>query len=310
MADKTGIQWTATVNPDGSVTPGSTWNPVTGCDKVSPGCAHCYAETVADRFWASQYAPVEFVQYDPTICANVTEQRNRKFTDVQCHEDRLDQPLRWRRPRRVFVNSMSDLFHEDVSYDFIVRVFAIMQQAHRHTFQVLTKRAARMLEIVGHPSFHSNVSGCAGIAPIPWPLKNVWLGVSVENQHFFYERVPLLLKTPAAIRFISYEPALGPLDLRMGGMSLPEYSPHNPLPQPDWVIIGGESGRGARPFDIAWARSVITQCGAAGVAVFMKQLGSNPYDSLQPNGVFSRNGKWDDPGDWPESLNLRQFPTA
>src|SRR3990167_1850461 len=155
MAD-TNIEWTDKV-----------WNPVRGCVKGSPGCANCYAETFAERFRGVKGHPYE------------------QGFDVRLVPEKLAEPLSWKKPRRVFVNSMSDLFQDGVDYDFILRVFAVMQRAWRHTFQVLTKRPARMLEIVGHPSFQSNVSGCAGVAPIPWPLPNVWLGVSVENQPMY-----------------------------------------------------------------------------------------------------------------------------
>jgi protein gp37 len=171
-----------------------------------------------------------------------------------------------------------------------------------------------MREIVGHPSFQSNVSGCAGIAPIPWPLPNVWLGVSVENQHFADERIPLLLQTPAAVRFISAEPLLGPIELERGGFAL-----HRPVKSPsgtrwpglDWVIVGGESGSKARPFDLAWARSIVAQCKAAGVPVFVKQLGSNPTcehcgDAIAVFGP--RNRKGGDINEFPQELRVREFP--
>jgi protein gp37 len=243
MGDKSAIEWTD-----------ATWNPVTGCTKVSQGCKHCYAERHAVRFWG-----------------------DRKFTEVRCHPERLDQPLRWRRPRRVFVNSMSDLFHEDVPDEFIWQVFNVMQLSGEHIFQILSKRPARMYEFVsrrirnaGHP-----------------PLPNVWLGVSCENQDTADERIPLLLRTLAAVRFVSAEPLLGPVNFEAiewrGNMLYPlrgETMAHDGAmyrggARLDWVIIGGESGPGARPFDVAWARHIIAQCKTAGVPVFMKQLGSN-----------------------------------
>ncbi len=232
----TSIQWTDRV-----------WNPCTGCAKVSPGCAHCYAETIAERFWKTQYPP-------DVHCDDGTDVlRHRRFTDVQCHPARLEDPLRWRKPSRVFVNSMSDLFHPDVPFEFVAAVFAVMAYCERHIFQILTKRADRMLafmewvnapegsesftELYGEkagqritlarmhrvdPSttlrFHESTSdgidldACLHNRDV-WPLPNVWLGVSVENQHFADERIPLLLQTPAAIRFLSAEPLLDQIDI-------------------------------------------------------------------------------------------------
>ena len=224
---KTTIEWTD-----------ETWNPVTGCTKVSAGCKNCYAERIANRFWGE-----------------------RKFTDVQCHEDRLEQPLHWRKPRRVFVNSMSDLFHDDVSYDFIRQVWYRMLGAPElsspHIFQVLTKRPERMQEIV--TLLARNVGSG----------NNIWLGVSAENQETADERIPLLLQTPAAVRFVSCEPLLGALVLSpvwiadiwpTGGKTL------------HWIICGGESGPNARPMNPDWARSLRDQCKAAHVPFFMKQM--------------------------------------
>ncbi len=306
MSEHSAIEWTD-----------ATWNPVRGCVKVSPGCAHCYAETFAERFRGVAGHPYE------------------QGFDLRLVPQKLTEPLRWQKPRRVFVNSMSDLFQDGVDYDFIVRVFGVMQQAYRHTFQVLTKRPARMLDIVGHPSFHSNVSGFAGVAPIPWPLPNVWLGVSVENQHFADERIPLLLQTPAAVRFISAEPLLEPVDVGTylhrdySECDSPETCDHwirgchnlkvrEPL---SWVIVGGESGPGARPFDVAWARSIVAQCQAAGVPVFVKQLGAKPIDSSRGilhcanephatkcNAVILHDRKGGDIDEWPADLRVREFP--
>ncbi len=334
-----------------------TWSPVTGCDKVSPGCAHCYAETVALRFWPTQYRPVLNDGSGRTIdCVSTShheqmladgEARPRQFTDVQTHEDRLDQPLRWRKPRRVFVNSMSDLFHEDVSDAFIERVFAVMALAPKHAFQILTKRAERMRDYMRDPGRHHAVTMAmqgpaeqGGVEdllpangtsyprwPVEWPLSNVWLGVSVENQHFADERIPLLLQTPAAVRFISAEPLLGRVNL---AGYITEVEPPSP-PILDWVIVGGESGHGARPMEIAWARSIVAQCQAAGVPVFVKQLGADPRDAaaerddmgardVWPAGwmpmIAGRrvwrpdltNGKGGDPLEWPADLRVRQFP--
>ena len=360
MGDKSKIEWTD-----------ASWNPVTGCDKVSPGCAHCYAEGVADRFWAKQYPEVP-ISTPADLDETNTFHRPRKFTDVMCHEDRLDQPLRWKRPRRIFVNSMSDLFHEDVPDAFIDKVFAVMALAPQHTFQVLTKRADRMFEYMssGHclwNGFHRLVgptisthdqveSWCAangisrnerdrrigiitdggGFTYEVWPLHNVWLGVSVENQRFADERIPLLLQTPAAVRFISAEPLLGAVDLaKFIGTNIP--GPHDCPdwgdipdthcircgvlweeehecppgfgPTLNWAIVGGESGRGARPFHIDWARTIVQQCQAAGVPCFVKQLGADP----RWNGDWwlldtIKDSKGGTPEEWPEDLRVRQFP--
>ena len=299
-----------------------TWNPVTGCTKVSAGCAHCYAETVANRLWASQYPPVEVVEYEPDICSLVHEARPRAFTDVQCHQDRLDQPRRWRKPRRVFVNSMSDLFHEDVPFPFVARVMNVICATPHHTYQILTKRAERMLEFFGV------VAAAEGLEAPP----NMWLGVSVENQATVDERIPLLLDTPAAVRFVSAEPLLDVLDLR-------PYMPH-PVwdgleswtqPALDWVIVGGESGPGARPCDVGWIHALVHQCREAGVPAFVKQLGAAPevtasvlylqawpegvrFERADPDGcahaytVRCRDRKGADPAEWPADLRVREWP--
>lgn len=197
-----------------------TWNPVTGCTKLSAGCKHCYAETVANRFWG-----------------------DRAFTDIQIHPDRLDQPRRWRKPRTIFVNSMSDLFHEQVADSFIKQVFQVMRECPQHTFQILTKRSDRLLDLAHE---------------LAWPL-NVWMGVSVEDDRVLH-RLDQLRDVPAAVRFLSVEPMLGPLDnLDLNGI--------------DWVIVGGESGRGARPMEASWVMSIKRQCRSQGVAFFFKQWG-------------------------------------
>ncbi len=238
MSD-TSIEWTE-----------KTWNPVTGCSKVSPGCANCYAEGVANRFWAKQYRPMLSDGSGKTIDVVSTSHhekmlaegtaRPRRFTDVMTHEDRLVEPLRWRKPARIFVNSMSDLFHEDVPDAFIDRVFAVIALAPQHTFQILTKRPERMrayldlfalvddrveqaadwiresigVEAPNGYAVSSRFKRAAdALGRFAWPLPNVWLGVSVENQHFADERIPLLLQTPTAVRFVSCEPLLGPVDI-------------------------------------------------------------------------------------------------
>jgi protein gp37 len=214
MGENSQIEWTE-----------STWNPVTGCTKVSPGCAHCYAERMARRLKA------------------MGQPNYRNGFRVTMHEHAVNLPLGWKRPQMVFVNSMSDLFHEDVPVDFIRRVFDVMRQADRHLFQILTKRSARVAEL----------------APLlPWPA-NVWMGVTVENCDYLH-RIDDLRHVPAAVRFLSLEPLLGPLP----GLDLTDI---------DWVIVGGESGPGARAMSEAWALDLRDQCMRAGVAFFFKQWG-------------------------------------
>lgn len=336
----TAIEWTD-----------KTWNPVTGCTKVSPGCAHCYAEGVADRFWSSQYEWIRRVH--PEDRAR-TQMRPRVFTDVMTHGDRLDQPLRWKKPARIFVNSMSDLFHEDVSDEFIDRVFAVMALAPHHTFQVLTKRAERMRAyMAAHDrglrwlvTIYRNHDGpavddCAyqESDAVKWTrdgLDNVWLGVSVENQHFADERIPTLLQTPAAVRFISAEPLLGPVDLGLNvGVPLADGTRwQGSLPLLDWVIVGGESGPQARPCALEWINGIVKQCSGA-VPCFVKQLGayvvsedrtmpasmandssklqSHHFSRLSPDEVWAwraglQSSKGGDPSEWPSELRVREFP--
>ena len=214
MSDRSAIEWTE-----------ATWNPVTGCDKVSPGCAHCYAETFAKRFEGVPGHPYE------------------QGFDLKLWPGRLEVPLRWRRPRMVFVNSMSDLFHEDVPDEFVARVFDVMVEASHHTFQVLTKRHERLVDL----------------APmLPWP-ENVWMGVSIENRRFVH-RADYLREVPAAVRFISAEPLLGPLE----GLDLTGIR---------WLIAGGESGPRHRPVREEWLTELRDRCEAEGVAYFFKQWG-------------------------------------
>jgi protein gp37 len=227
IGDRSAIEWTE-----------ATWNPVTGCDRVSEGCDHCYALTLAKRLRAAGNARYQ-VDGDPRTSG--------PGFGLTLHWDVLDRPLSWRRPRLVFVNSMSDLFHRRVPVDFIAQAFDVMAKAERHTFQILTKRPGRMASVLRR------------LRPIPLP--NVWLGTSVENQRWADVRIPQLLSTPAAVRFLSCEPLLGPLDL---------LATINRL---DWVIVGGESGPHARVMAPAWARSIRDQCLAAGVAHFFKQWG-------------------------------------
>ncbi len=203
----------------------STWNPVHGCTKVSEGCRHCYAQTFSERFRGVPGHPFEH------------------GFDLRLLPDKLEVPLRWRKPRMVFVNSMSDLFHEQVPVEFIQRVFATMEAASWHTFQVLTKRSQRLRDL--GPS-------------LPWP-RNVWAGVSVEDASGI-ERIHHLAEVPAHVRFLSLEPLLGPVSAL-------------PLDGIQWVIVGGESGPRSRPMDAAWVRDIRDQCQHAGVPFFFKQWG-------------------------------------
>lgn len=214
MADKSAIEWTE-----------ATWNPVTGCEKVSPGCKHCYAERMAKRLNA------------------MGNPRYRRGFTVTLHHDLVDLPLSWTKPRMIFVNSMSDLFHDDVPLPFIQSVFDTMVNSAQHTFQILTKRSERLVEL----------------APfLPWP-SNVWMGVSVENQNYTW-RIDHLRQIPTSVRFLSIEPLLGPFS-------------HLPLEDIQWVIVGGESGPGARPMEAGWVRAIRDHCKESGVAFFFKQWG-------------------------------------
>jgi protein gp37 len=214
MSDRSAIEWTD-----------STWNPVRGCTKVSPGCKHCYAETFAERF------------------RGVPGHAFEQGFDLRLVPEKLSQPLHWARPRRIFVNSMSDLFHEDIPLDYIRRVFAIMVEAHWHSFQILTKRSKRLTAVCSE---------------LPWP-PNVWMGVSIESAEYAWRALDLM-KIPARVRFVSAEPLLGPIpDLPVEGL--------------DWMIVGGESGRHARTMELDWARELRNKCRKHGVAFFLKQLG-------------------------------------
>ncbi len=258
----------------------ATWNAIRGCSRVSQGCVNCYAERTAARFSGKgqPYEGLAVMKPDGPHWAG----------EVRLVEELLDWPLRWRgskqaraegRPSRIFVNSMSDLFHEGLGYLTVIgRVWKVMEQAPQHVFQVLTKRPGRMLDFMQ-----------LEYATTP-PPAHIWLGVSVEDQAAADERIPLLLQTPAAVRWISAEPLLGPIDLRrltVAGPSL--YASHDVEldalsvqdgPSPDkmrpslnWVVVGGESGRGARPMHPGWARSLRDQCQVAGVPFFFKQWG-------------------------------------
>jgi len=248
MSDRSAIEWTD-----------ATWNPVRGCSKVSPGCANCYAETFAERFRGVPGHPFE------------------QGFDLQLVPHALDLPRRWRAPRLIFVNSMSDLFHEAVPDPFVKRVFAVMEECPQHCFQVLTKRHERLARLARR---------------LPWP-PNVWMGVSVESSRY-YERIRALRGVPARIRFLSLEPLLGPM-------------PGLPLDGIQWVIVGGESGRRPRPMLGDWVRGIREQCVAARVPFFFKQWGGRNK---------SRAGRAIDGREWSEMpsragdlFSLRRPPT-
>jgi len=226
MSSKTTIEWTD-----------ATWNPVTGCTKVSPGCDHCYAETFAERF------------------RGVPGHHFERGFDVVLRPERLKEPCTWRKPRLVFVNSMSDLFHRDVPNEFIAKVFDVMLATQRHTYQVLTKRPERMRRVVAE--YYQLIARGVGLDTVLYP--NVWLGVSIENNDYLW-RAEMLRETPAAVRFLSIEPMIGPVDpCVVKGM--------------DWVIVGGESGPGARPMNPQWVRDIRDKCAEIGIPFLFKQWG-------------------------------------
>lgn len=347
MGTKTKIEWTE-----------ATWNPVRGCSIVSEGCRNCYAMRMAHRSNRPGGAYEGLTRIGP---------HGPTWTgDVRFVPELLDYPLRLRKPHRIFVNSMSDLFHEKVSFEQISEVFAVMALAPQHTFQLLTKRLERAGEFFQSlsPGNHREVLKLARFvesrytipANYEWPLKNVWLGVSVEDQKTADERIPLLLETPAAVRWISAEPLLGPINL--DGFLDFEY-PHcsgfvnghvdegyctkcgghitdsihtNPGSKLDWVVVGGESGPGARPMHPDWVRSLRNQCAAAGVPFFFKQWGAyipghlgdcshpsatgaqGPYKDLDPKQVdvwkcdlCGRLHGWKSGGDCRERFDFHRF---
>ncbi|MGD9644283.1 MAG: DUF5131 family protein [Pirellulales bacterium] len=320
MSDRSAIEWTD-----------ATWNPTRGCSRVSPGCANCYAEREAHRH-----------DHPGGAYEGLTKQTKagpRWTGRVIAAKHKLFEPLTWKRPRRIFVNSMSDLFHEDLPDDAIVDAFAVMAMNPRHTFQVLTKRADRMrkwfflvrdgFETARRVGLRALDFTCQFVADgltftsstgkidrdgstLPWPLPNVWLGVSVENQEWADKRVPDLLETPAAVRFLSCEPVLGPIDLAnirlpgAGFIDALEGLGHDgtemdgyAYPALDWVIAGGESGPGARPMHPDWARTLRDQCAGAEIPFFFKQWGEwLPGDqeppALAPHSLDKQHIRWID----------------
>ena len=297
MSDKSKIEWTE-----------ASWNCVTGCTKVSAGCDHCYAETFAERW------------------RGIPGHHFEQGFDVRLWPERLDIPRRWTRPRRIFVNSMSDAFHDAVPDSFLDDMFAVMADCQQHTFQLLTKRHARMR------SYLTNAW--------PDPLPNVHVGVSAEDQGWAVKRVHALLATPAAVRWVSAEPLLGPIDLRnlkmgngalidalCGDVKSPKGEIYAACPgSVAWVVAGGESGPGARPMHPAWARSLRDQCKAARTPFFFKQFGAwrplrngeypPPGETVtmhergaQSDPILVRHGgKNGDPDRWPTDLQVREYP--
>jgi protein gp37 len=299
MGQTTSIQWTD-----------ATWNPVRGCSRVSPGCENCYAERQAARFSGHG---------QPYHGLAVMGPNGARWTrEVRLVREHLEDPLRWAKPRRIFVNSMSDLFHESLSDLDIGNVFSVMETARSrgHIFQILTKRQDRMQHFVTEWARKIDYADDSGRG-YAGRYSHVWLGVSVEDQQRADERIPKLLETPAAIRFVSYEPALGPVDFYRYLLA-PHLEGHQATRGVHWIIVGGESGPGARPFDIGWATRTMTQCRAAGVACFVKQLGRIPsvdgnpvrYDDTLKGWTEgklkdSHGGDW---SEWPSSYRVRQFP--
>ena len=320
MGAKTSIAWCD-----------ATWGPVRGCSMAKGsekgGCLNCYAARFNSRNLPELKSPTTGEPF-----ARILDSGPRWIGKVELIESQLMLPLKWRKPKRIFVNSMSDLFHEALPDRAIDRVFAVMASCPQHTFQCLTKRPKRMLEYL------DATKRCAIPGANWWdklPLPNVWLGVSVEDQKTADARIPLLLRTPAAIRFVSYEPALGPVDFWKAteGTTDPLFG-RGDVAHLDQIIVGGESGPGARPFDIAWARQTVRQCREAGVACFVKQLGTVPmmnenrwHEEINATGIARllnpRNAKYlpagyvplamedrkgGDMAEWSEDLRVREFP--
>ena len=306
MGRETGISWTD-----------ATWNPIRGCTRVSEGCRNCYAENVAYRFSGPGGA------YEGLVRIGSDGKRRREWNgEVHFVEKHLLDPLKWKEPRRIFVNSMSDLFHENASDETRDKIFAVMTLCPQHTFQILTKRPQRMADYVDgrsepgcdglrgaliegmtqklyseqHQEDHSDI---AMWLAVPWPLPNVHLGVSVENRAA-KSRIDVLREVPAALRFLSLEPLLEDLgDLDLSGIG--------------WCIVGGESGPSARPCNLEWIRSLVDRCQSAGVACWVKQMGPRPYWNTVDHGLVvtdispsDRQGA--EISEFPACLRVRQFP--
>lgn len=301
---ETRIQWSQRV-----------WNPSTGCDKVSPGCGlarpgsddeqtgltgGCYALAMAKRLKGMGQEKYQ-KDGDPKTSG--------PGFGLTIHPAMLDSPLRWRKPSQIFVNSMSDLFHDDVPDWFIARVFVTMARTPQHTYQLLTKRHARMRSLIGDAldggwrlleALQEEADAEALYAAL-WPLPNLHLGVSAEDQRFADIRIPALLVAEAAVRWVSAEPLIGPLNLR----------PYLAAGALSWVVVGGESGPGARPCDLGWVRRLVEDCHDFGVPVFVKQLGSvwaRDWTVAGKSVAAHGDPKGGDPQFWPEGLRVREFP--
>ncbi len=312
-----------------------TWNPIAGCSPVSEGCRNCYAAREAIRLQENPTVQIRAKYEGTAVMRGADAHRRAVFTGrVNLAPQLLGLPLRWKRPRRVFVNSMSDLFHEKVPITFIAHVFAVMAATPRHTYQVLTKRPEWMATLLNDEYFWQQVHGfgmeqwwdvdalatIGEIGPLH-PLVNVWLGTSVEDQAAADERIPHLLRTTAAVRFLSCEPLIGPVDLT--GFFLIPVADRGSFDSPiDWVIAGGESGPGARPCDIDWLYTIRDACRDFQVPLFVKQLGAQPIAAdlthtrsgyaLLPDSsgyaLMMRSPKGGDPSEWPETLRIREYP--
>jgi len=383
--NKTPIQWTWDVDEAGNLIPmsGSTWNPLLGCREVSAGCRNCYAaRLIGTRFSKNPKLPMYHDIATTAANGHPHFTGNRRMVP-----DRLDEPLRARKGRKVFVCDMGDLFFEGHPFESIAAVFGVIAAAPQHTFQVLTKRPERAAEFFAWVGSYLSTPGAgvgATVHPfavctraaqeympgrrelsaeanyarrpvggsLPWPLPNVWIGTSVEDQASADKRIPHLLRVPAVVRFLSMEPLLGPVDLdewicptALGrGMAHRETREARGEPGHEaayrvggdikeawacetcdvrdtggkglhWVIVGGESGPKARPFDLAWARAIMKQADDAGCAVFLKQLGAHPF--VEVHGVHAerirpprvRDSHGGDPAEWPADLRVRRFPS-
>lgn len=302
----TKIEWTGVPG-----TKGETWNPFIGCSKVSAGCKNCYAETMAGtRLVNTPHGAI----YKDVIGEDGRWNGRTRFV-----ESALGKPLKWKKPRTIFVCSMSDLFHEENANEDIAAVFGAMAACPQHTFQVLTKRPERMakwfdwlssrVEYFGWRSDNPRADFCLHetwkmnselVGDLPdscemlWPLPNVWLGASIENYTVLGERIEHLERCPAVVHWLSIEPQLEGVHFgaRLSGI--------------DWVVVGGESGLSARPFHLGWAEDLLEQCQHEGVAFFMKQMGWNPYRDGKPWKLKSRKGN--DMSEWPEHMRVREFP--
>jgi protein gp37 len=288
MSAKSKIQWT---QRPGTI--GRTWNPVRGCSIISEGCSNCYAMYGAHRMDSNPRLKGAY-----SGLTRMTERGPVWTGGIRLVHEAIEQPFHWKEPSTVFVNSMSDLFHEGVPFHFISRVLEVIAKTPQHTYIVLTKRPQRMREALGA----RGTGFYTAEGPVPCPQPNLWLGVSVEHQKAADERIPLLLETPAVVRFLSVEPLLERVNL--GGRF------HEP--KLDWIIVGGESGPRSRPCALEWVRSVVAQAQAASIPVFVKQLGALAMNGSIPGEApeyrwVTKDRKGGDPAEWPEDLRKREW---